>query len=233
MLVYCAFHHRSQDGPQNGPWISLPSAGVQAVPVQVKSLDNLRLLWSQVEWPFVPERMQQSAVEFHGVVHHVFKQAAVIPFRLLSVFDDEAAMAAFAEENQTAFIEDLERLQDFVQMECVVYPAPQARAASACGSGRAYMEQKAMALRSSEGFAHAIRDALAELTQEIRVREGKNGTRIFVLVKRGREKDFRDVVSAAPIPEHLSRRISGPWPAAEFLSDRVRAPQISPAAGVQ
>lgn len=227
VLVYCAFQH--------GPQLSLPSIGVQAVPVQVKAFDKLRLLWSQVEWPFVPERMQQSAVEFHEVVHHVFRQSAVIPFRLLSVFDDEAAMAAFAEENQTGFIEDLERLQDFVQMECVVYPAPQARAATACSnnSGRAYMEQKAMALRSSEEFAQAVRYALAEVTQEIRVREAKNGTRIFVLVKRGREKDFRDAVSAAPIPEHLSRRISGPWPAAEFLSDRVRAPQISPAAGVK
>jgi hypothetical protein len=227
VLVYCGFQH--------GPQLSLPSAGVQATPVQVKAFDKLRLLWSEVEWPFVPERMQQSAVEFHEVVHHVFRQAAVIPFRLLSVFDDEAAMAAFAEENQTGFIEDLERLQDCVQMECVLYPAPQARAATACGnnSGRAYMEQKAMALRSSEEFAQAVRYALAEVTQEIRVREAKNGTRIFVLVKRGREKDFHDAVSAAPIPEHLSRRISGPWPAAEFLSDRVKAPQISPAAGVK
>jgi Gas vesicle synthesis protein GvpL/GvpF len=227
VLVYCAFQH--------GPELSLPSAGVQAAPVQVKSIDKLRLLWSEIEWPLAPEHLQQSAVEFHGVVHHVFRQAAVIPFRLLSVFDDEAVMAAFAEENQTGFIEDLERLQDFVQMECVVYPAPQPRAATTCGnsSGREYMEQKAMALRSSEGFAQAIRNALADVTQEIRVREAKNGTRIFVLVKRGQEKDFRDAVSASAVPERLSRRVSGPWPAAEFLSDRVKAPQISPAAGVK
>jgi hypothetical protein len=59
------------------------------------------------------------------------------------------------------------------------------------------------------------------------VRETKSGTRIFVLIKRGQEKDFHNAASAAPVPEHLSRRISGPWPAAEFLSDRVKAPQIT------
>lgn len=227
VLVYCGF--------QRSPQLTLPATGVQGMPVLVKELGRLGLLWSEVEWPFTADGMQRSAMEFHEVVHHVFKQAAVIPFRLLSVFDDERAMVAFTEENQTGFIEDLERLKDCVQMECVVYPAPQPRAAVACEnlSGRAYMEQKAKALRSSEGFAQAAREALAELTQEIRVREGKNGTRMFALVKRGQEKDFRDAVSTATVPEHLARRISGPWPAAEFLSEKVKAPESSPAAGVK
>jgi Gas vesicle synthesis protein GvpL/GvpF len=215
ILVYCGFEH--------GPQISLPSAGVLAAPVQVMELSALRLLWSKVEWPFDSERTQQSAVEFHGVVHHVFKQAAVIPFRLLSIFEDEAAMRAFAAENQERFLEDLERLKHFVQMEFVVYPAPQREDRS---SGKAYLEQKASVLRSAEGFAQAVRDAVAHLSREVRVRETKNGTRIFVLVERGCENDFRSAVSAVAMPEHLSRRISGPWPAAEFLSERVKAPEI-------
>jgi hypothetical protein len=33
-------------------------------------------------------------------------------------------------------------------------------------------------------------------------------------------------VSVLPLPGHLSRRISGPWPAAEFLSDQVKTPPI-------
>jgi hypothetical protein len=174
--------------------------------------------------------MQQSAVEFHGVVHHVFKQTAVIPFRLLSVLDDEAAMLQFAEENQASFTEDLERLKDFVQMEFVVYPAPQQASPAVpadASSGKAYLEQKARALHSSAGFVRAAQDAVAHLSHDVRMRETKNGTRIFVLVKRGQEKDFHNAASAAPVPEHLSRRISGPWPAAEFLSDRVKAPQIT------
>jgi hypothetical protein len=222
ILVYCGFRH--------APELALPAVDVNAAPVQVASFDNLNLLWSEVEWPFDPERMQKSAVEFHEVVHQVFKQTAVIPFRLLSVFDDQQAFTAFAAENRQRFMQDLSRLKDFVQMECVIYPRPSQIDRS---SGKAYLQQKAVALRSSEGLAQAMQNAIAHLSGEVRVREGKNGTRIFVLVERGRENDFRQAVTAVPIPSHLSRRMSGPWPAAEFLSDQVKMPQMDGAAGAK
>jgi hypothetical protein len=222
VLVYCGFRHV--------PQLALPGLGVNAAPVQVAASDELSLLWSEVEWPFDPERMQKSAVEFHEVVHQVFKQTAVIPFRLLSVFDDQQAFTAFAAENRQRFLQDLSRLKDFVQMECVIYPKPSQIDRS---SGKAYLQQKAVALRSSEGFAQATQDAVAHLSREVRVREGKNGTRIFVLVERGRENDFRQAVTAVPIPTHLSRRMSGPWPAAEFLSEQVKMPQLNGTAGAK
>ena len=222
ILVYCGFRH--------APELALPAVGVNAAPVQVASFGNLDLLWSEVEWPFDPERMQKSAVEFHEVVHQVFRQTAVIPFRLLSVFDDQQAFTAFAAENHQRFLQDLSRLREFVQMECVIYPRPSEIDRS---SGKAYLQQKAVALRSAEGFAQATQEALGHLSREVRVREGKNGTRIFVLVERGRENDFRQAVTAVPIPSHLSRRMSGPWPAAEFLSEQVKMPQMDGAAGAK
>jgi hypothetical protein len=224
ILAYCGFRH--------APELVLPAVGVGDAPVQTASLGDLSLLWSEVEWPFDSGRMQKSAVEFHEVVHHVFRQTAVIPFRLLSVFDDQQAFTAFAAENKARFLEDLERLKSFVQMECVVYPAPSGRQVDR-SSGKAYLEQKAAAMRSSQGLVHALRDAGDHLSREVRVREGKNGTRIFVLVERGRENDFRQAMSVVAIPEHLSRRVSGPWPAAEFLSDQVKMPQIDGVAGAK
>ena len=218
ILVYCGF--------RQSPGLVLPTLGVHAVPVQVAAADGLGLLWSEVEWPFDPVRMQKSAVEFHEVVHQVFRQTAVIPFRLLSVFEDQPAFTAFAAENRERFLQDLNRLQDVVQMECVIYPAPSQTQVDR-SSGKAYLEQKAVALRSSEAFAQAMQDAVLHLSREVRVREGKNGTRIFALVQRGRENDFRQAVTAVPIPTHLSRRTSGPWPAAEFLSEQVKMPQIA------
>jgi hypothetical protein len=223
ILVYCGF--------RQSPGLVLPTLGVHAASVQVAAADGLSLLWSEVEWPFDPERMQKSAVEFHEVVHQVFKQTAVIPFRLLSVFNDQQAFTAFVAENRQRFMDDLIRLKDFVQMECVIYPAPSQTQVDR-SSGKAYLEQKAVVLRSSEGVAQATQDAVAHLSREVRVREGKNGTRIFVLVNRGRENDFRQAVTAVPIPSHLSRRMSGPWPAAEFLSEQVKMPQIDGFDGV-
>ena len=221
ILVYCGFRH--------APELALPIVGVNGAPVQAAAVGDLSLLWSEVEWPFDQRRMQKSAVEFHQVVHQVFRQTAVIPFRLLSVFEDRKAFTAFAAENQERFLEDLNRLKDFVQMECVIYPKPSETPVDR-SSGKAYLEQKAVALRSSEGFAQATQDALAHLSREVRVREGKNGTRIFVLVERGRENNFRQAVTAVPVPSHLSLRMSGPWPAAEFLSEQVKMPQTDEAA---
>ena len=224
ILVYCGF--------RQSPGLALPTVGVNSAPVQVASFDSLGLLGSEVEWPFDPQRMQKSAVEFHEVVHKVFKQTAVIPFRLLSVFDDPQAFTAFAAENCQRFLQDLNRLKDVVQMECVIYPKPSETPVDR-SSGKAYLEQKAVALRSSEASAQATQDALAHLSREVRVREGKNGTRIFVLVDRGRENDFRQAVNAVPIPSQLSRRVSGPWPAAEFLSEQVKMPQTDGVAGAK
>ena len=218
VLAYCGF--------QRAPQVSLPATGVQAAPVQVFHLNGLDLLWSAVEWPFIPADMQKNAVEFHGVVHHIFNQAAVIPFRLLSVFDDHQSLTTFAAENYQRFLEDLDRLEGFVQMECVIYPAP-ASVQLDRSSGTAYLQQKATAMRSAEGFVQSLKGVVAHLSREVRLREGKNGTRIFVLVQRSRENEFRQTVNALPLPDQLSRRVSGPWPAAEFLSDQVKAPQIA------
>jgi hypothetical protein len=224
ILVYCGFRQL--------PELALPAMGVNGVPVQLTSFSDLCLLWSEVDWPFDPGRMQKNAVEFHEVVHQVFRQTAVIPFRLLSVFQDHSAFTTFAMENRERFLQDLNRLKDVVQMECVIYPAPSQEPINR-NSGKAYLEQKAVALRSSEGFAQAMRGAVEHLSHEVRIREGKNGTRLFALVDRGRENDFRQAITAVPIPGHLSRRISGPWPAAEFLSEQVKMPQVDGAAGAQ
>jgi hypothetical protein len=167
--------------------------------------------------------MQKNAVEFHGVVHHVFRQAAVVPFRLLSVFQNEKALAAFTAENADAFTADLDRLKNVVQMECVVYPAP-GRVQVHRDSGAAYLREKAAMLRIIAEHVAQIRECLGALAREIRLRETRSGTRIFVLMERGREGEFRATVERATVPQLLSRRISGPWPAAEFLSEQLRAP---------
>ncbi|HZD93136.1 MAG TPA: GvpL/GvpF family gas vesicle protein [Candidatus Sulfotelmatobacter sp.] len=219
-LVYCGF--------LQAPGVSLPETGVGAAAVQVMAAGELRLLWSEVEWPFPPEHMQRFAVEFHGVVHHILRQAAVVPFRLLSVFETTEAVAAFAGEHEGAFIADLKRLKSVVQMECVIYPAPSgAKEPVDPGSGAAYLREKAEMARVIGQQVSDVQTALGSLARDIRVREGRNGTRVFALVERGRESEFRSMIEQAGKPAQLARRVSGPWPAAEFLSEQVRTPQVA------
>ena len=214
-LAYCSFLHH--------PEISLPHAGVGSAAVQVLADRELRVLWSEVEWPFNPGQMQKNAVEFHSVVQHILRQTAVVPFRLLSVFANEKELTAFAAENAGAFIADLERLRDLVQMECVVYPAP-GRAPSSMGSGAAYLRDRAAMLALIEQQVTDLKERLRHLARDFRVRETKSGTRLFALAERGREGEICSLIEQVRLPEQLSRRSSGPWPAAEFLSDRVKAP---------
>lgn len=218
VLVYCGFLHDEK--------ISSPEIGVNRARVEVLASGRLRLLWSEIEWPFEQALLQQSALDFHRVVQHVFQQIAVVPFRLLSVFDDLAALEQFATENGERFVADLERLREFVQMEAVVYIiAP--RLPADADSGRAYLQQKAAAVRLSADHAAAVREAVKAMSREVHVREVKNGSRIFALVKRGDEARFRKAVKAVPLEDPVSRRLSGPWPAAEFLSEAVKAPQTA------
>jgi hypothetical protein len=179
-----------------------------------------------VEWPFDPTRLQRSALEFHEVIHHVFQQAAVVPFRLLSIFDNSSALRKFAEENAFKFVNDLDRLQGFVQMESVIYVIRE-RDPVEVTSGFAYLEQKAGLQRAVSEHAAAVENAVKCISEDVRLREVKNGRRIFALVKRGDEGRFRNTVEEVAIPDAVSRRVSGPWPASEFLSTQVKSPEIA------
>jgi hypothetical protein len=216
VLAYCAFLHR-----QGG---SSPDSGVNGAALHQEIQGDLALLWSEVEWPFDSSNLQRSAVEFHRVVSHMFSQGAVVPFRLLSVFDDRQSLADFIAAHQAGFVADLERLQNLVQMECVLYFAPEAGVRM---SGKDYLEHKAELRQRAEEFLQSINNALGTISKGIRVRESRNGSRIFVLVERGDEKKFQSIVKDVPVPERLARRMGGPWPPAEFLSDSVKMPQIA------
>jgi len=215
VLPYCAFLADSR--------VELPQFGVDGREVKILEHGELRVLWSEVKWPYDPQAMQRHAVEFHDVVRQVFLKAAVIPFRLLSVFENEASLSAFMSANEAYFVSDLKRLASAVQMECVIYfvagrPQP-------AESGTAYLREKAGLLQRIRKSAEEVTHALGSVTQDLRVREVRNGVRMFVLIERGQEKPFKAAVEAVSVPEALSRRTSGPWPAAEFLCEELRAPQ--------
>ena len=216
ILSYCAYLNR--------PGLSLPSTGVNGVVLDQITQGGLSLLHSQVEWPFDYPALQRNAVEFHRVVRHMFTQGAVVPFRLLSVFDDIQDVVSFVAAHHENFIADLERLQSVVQMECVLYLAPRAGFKP---TGKEYLQMKADLLQEAENFVQSMSAALQGVSKDIHARESKNGGRIYVLVERGNETKFHSIVQDLSLPERFARRISGPWPAAEFLSDSVKMPQIA------
>lgn len=218
VLGYCGFLDR------NG--VLLPEIGVDGAAVSVLAENGLRVLWSDVNWPFEANSLQRHAVEFHRVVHHVFAQTAVVPFRLLSLFENKEDLRRLLRQNSETFSADLERLAGLVQMECVSYFVPQ-REQLEPTSGTQFMKQKAGMWKSLEEYSERVQHTLATISRGVRIREVKSGRRLFVLVERGREQQFRETVQGLPLPAGMKCRTSGPWPAAEFLSDSVRAPQVA------
>lgn len=186
---------------------------------------ELRLLWSEVEWPFEPSTFQQKAVEFHQTVHYLFKQTGVIPFRLLSIFDHQQSLSGFAARHGSGFIVDLKRLEDAVQMECIIFfKSPGLPDLS---SGSAYLRQKAGLQHLLEEFGGNLQTALSAVSASLRIREVKNGKRIYCQVQRGQEELFRTTAQGVQMPDSLERRVSGPWPATEFLSESVKMPEVA------
>jgi hypothetical protein len=198
---------------------------VSGAAVEVLEWDRLRLLWSQVAWPFEPSTFQQRAIEFHQTVHRVFGQAAVVPFRLLSLFDDQQSLADFVVRQAPGFIADLERLEAVVQMECIIFFKSPGR--PDLSSGSAYLRQKAGLQRALEEFSEHQKGNLSSVSGDVRIREVKNGKRIYCQVQRGHEDLFRTTAQELSVPPLLERRISGPWPASEFLSESAKMPEVA------
>jgi len=213
-VVYCAYLE-SGDSKALEP-------GVAGSSVEIMSSGRVRLLWSEVGWPLQPGMLQTHAVEFHHVVQHAFDHRAVIPFRLLSVFDDRAALSGFLERQTQVLESDLERLQGFVQMEAVIYFKPD-RVRLEAGGAR-YLRDKAELLADAERYCGAVISVLKGLARDMRLRQVRTGCRIFALVERGQEERFRTLVTELAPPPRLSRRVSGPWPASEFLSEELKSP---------
>ncbi len=206
--------------------VELPQFGVDGQRVNLLEQGDLRVLWSEVEWPYQPSAMQRHAVEFHDVVRQVFLKVAVVPFRLLSVLESEAALQELIAARADDFLADLKRLSDVVQMECVIYFITQHRVAAE--SGTAYLKEKVALFQEVRRLAQQVQAELAQVARVLTMREVRSGIRIFVLVERGQEQQFKAAVESVPVPEGLSRRTSGPWPAAEFLSDGLKSPQPAP-----
>ncbi|HYX53736.1 MAG TPA: GvpL/GvpF family gas vesicle protein [Candidatus Limnocylindrales bacterium] len=216
VLAYCAYLERHGLTPAE--------SGVEKSSVHILESERLRLLWSEIPWPFQPEHLQQNAVEFHEVVHRLFRQVAVVPFRLLSTFEDRQLLERFVAEHRSALVADLERLEPFVQMEAVVYTVAEKSVAAA--SGKEYLQAKAQQANAVREHAQMLRDRVAEISADVHLRENKNGIRLFALVRRGAEQKFKETITQLEIPKGLSRRVSGPWPTAEFMSGEVKMPAL-------
>jgi len=202
LLLYCMAEADAQ--------AELPPRGVRGAAVEAVTRGDLACYFSRYDQfgGGSAEELKRDALDFHWAIHHVFQQRAVIPFRFPAMLAEISTLEAFLDRHAPAYLADLQRLRDLVQME-VRLPPPVAEAVAATTSGTAYMKAKFDAAQKVVELENRVKSAAPG--REWRQRAG----RFFALIPRGEEAQFREKIAALG---EASLRVSGPWPPSEFVN---------------
>jgi len=201
LLLYCMSEAR--------PGAPAPPRGVRNASVEVTQHAGLACYFSRYDefGGGSADELKQDALDFHWAINHVFQQQAVVPFRFPTLLSDSAELDKFLQEHASAYLGDLKRLRDRVQME--VRASVQASQAAASASGTAYMKAKFDAAQAAVELERQMKRAVPEAEWKQRAH------RYFALIARGKEQSFRDAMAALG---RSDLRVSGPWPPSEFVN---------------
>lgn len=218
LLPYCI--------TETEPRIEVPSAGVQGKPVEVIVDSGLRCLLSRYSETTTPSHqslahpIRETAMEFHRVLQQVFRQVAIIPFRFPTVLADDAELAAFLREHREEYLRDLPRLRDKVQMEIrVTYQKAPHSQSSSGKSGLDYMREHQAQLQVLGSAVSLLRSAGQPWMECWSERQVPSGVRCYALIPRQDMQLFVKAIGDVEIPGDLTARVTGPWPATEFLGE--------------
>ena len=169
--------------------------------------------------PSGTKSMQESVLSFHGVLQHIFSQSAIIPFRYPTTVEDEAALVAFLNEHASDYEESLIRLRDKVQMEIRASWKAESRPTLPAGqaqSGAEYLRAKQAQHSKFAALSAGLRTQAQCWIADWQERPSADGLRMFALVRRSEVAEFKRALDVPVNPDFLVR-VSGPWPATEFL----------------
>jgi gas vesicle protein GvpL/GvpF len=194
-----------------------PQLGVDGEKVSALNVETLCALYSEFDdSALAPDSLRQSALEFHRVLASVFRQVALVPFRFPNLLKTGDELEAHLRANLQKYQSFLERTRDAVQMEIVLpNPVPIPVPAETKTSGSEYLRKKHQKSQAVTKLANAILEKIKDLALDTR----STGARVYLLVPRARIDELR-----AQLKDFDEVRISGPWPAAEFLEETRQAP---------
>jgi len=189
----------------------IPSAGVLEASIETFHQGELAVPFSQIEKNrIMAANIQENALAFHRVVHTLFSNAALVPFRF-PTWLSAAELEDHLRKDSWRYQAFLTRYANHVQMELRV-TAPLAAASAATGTE--HLRTRADHLHRIERRALELKDRLADDVLAWRERDIPEGKRIYALVERDRLASFRERLSGQ------SLSYSGPWPATEFFAAR-------------
>lgn len=205
LLPYCIVLQDSE--------VSVPARGVQGSAVHGLAKGELRANYSELQQTqFTAVDLQQAALQFHQVVHTIFQARAVIPFRFPTWLTVEA-LGEHLDQHAELYATFLRGHADDVQMELRIHEgAP----LSGAVSGTEYLRARSGSAQYLRAASETLKARVASIIRDWRERPLTDGLRLFALLDRKNVSEFRERLGKA---EGLTLvfRITGPWPATEFL----------------
>lgn len=208
VLPYCVF----LDGP-----IQVPKTGVQGAELQSHSASGLTVLYSDLDLKsFSQEALPRAVLEFWEVIRRIFEQRAVIPFRFPTRLS-KAELREHLNSQQENYSTFLRQFANYVQMEIRVTLADTGDdGSSASLTGTEYMMNLQRSSRRILAFPATFEQITQVKARSWRHRKDGNAVRMFALIEREKAAEFGEKLAGFRDAK-LSTRVSGPWPATEFL----------------
>jgi hypothetical protein len=205
--------------------IAIPEKGVGELAVESMEQDGIRCFFSRSDRRdhILGPPARETALAFHHVITSVFRQVAVIPFRFPTILEDEAELRTHLTQQESAYREALMRVRNLVQMELHLLPKPsfqetqENEEVAANLTGTEYLRARQVERRKLAELSAALRESGGSLIRDWRERPSAHGLRCFALIERHSIGHFNDLIMITQVAPELSARVSGPWPASEFI----------------
>jgi hypothetical protein len=215
VLAYCI--------TETQPEITAPHTGVRGMAIETVRLQDLQCFASQ----FDPQDLvgkapiQEGALDFNRVLQECLRQIAIIPFRFPTILTDETALSKFLTEHQAEYRDALLRLRNCVQMEIrlKMQTSTQPQTAS-LKSGAEYLRGRQAQHQYIDSIVARFREAAEPLAKDWRYHETATGIRCFALLDRSDVQAFLRQMKGVSLPGESESRVTGPWPASEFLKEQ-------------
>jgi hypothetical protein len=163
------------------------------------------------------QSLRKAALEFHRVLQTGLRRSAIIPFSFPTVLDDEAGVAGHLGERSQEYSRALSRLRGLIQME-ITFTLSET-GVNLGGTGTEYLRSRKASFARLAEAAASVRSSTGELVREWRERDLRTGLRGFLLVRNSDLAELKNRMQGAPLPSGVDLRVSGPWPASEFLKE--------------
>ncbi len=202
--------------------IRTPRVGVGGTTVETIDQGGLRWFVSQSQQMLPVGSVREEALSFYRVLDEIFQQTAIIPFRFPTIFSNEQEALSHFAEHAEKYSLALIRLGSVVQMEIRIsfrIPTPAQSNSSTKPTGAEYLRNLHSRNAVLEAAANELRNSAAVFTKGWNQTGSAESACCFVLIDRSMVDQFRIELQAVTIHPELTARLSGPWPATQFLKE--------------